>query len=219
MTLPRDLAAGMLEACRRDRASRGSGSRRPCGSRPAPPAPARCRGRAGMQRMIGRERRADLEVGDDARAEPFGERDARVPGLELRETRPARITGRLALRSNSAALRDRAGGRRAVELAACSACASIGATGAGELLLLQFRRRVDVSRAARRGLGDPVGAQHRLRARRRARPAGRPIWCSRAPARPGRARCGSSRSTAGASRHRPGRWRRGRSSARGRTRR
>ena len=39
-------------------------------------------GRAGMQRMIGRERRADLEIGDDARVEPLGERDARVPGFD-----------------------------------------------------------------------------------------------------------------------------------------
>ena len=44
-------------------------------------------GRAGMQRMIGGEGGADLDVGDDARAEPLGQRDARVPGLDDRATR------------------------------------------------------------------------------------------------------------------------------------
>ena len=48
----------------------------------------RAAGRAGMQRMIGRERRADLEIGDDARVQPLGERDARVPGLDIAR-RPA----------------------------------------------------------------------------------------------------------------------------------
>ena len=50
-----------------------------------------------------------------------------------------------------------------------------------------------------------------------AKRVGRPIWCSRAPARPGPQRCESSRSTAGASWHRPGRSRRARPSACGRT--
>ena len=36
-------------------------------------------GRAGMERMIGRECRALFEVGDDAGAERFGKRHARVP--------------------------------------------------------------------------------------------------------------------------------------------
>ena len=76
--------------------------------------------------------------------------------------------------------------------------ASIGGDRLGELLLLHAGVEIDVSRPARRGVGDPAGAQHAPRARQPARPAGRPIWCSRAPARPGRARCGSSRSTAAA---------------------
>ena len=39
--------------------------------------------RADMQRMIGGEGGARLEVGDDAGAEALGERDARVPGVEV----------------------------------------------------------------------------------------------------------------------------------------
>ena len=35
--------------------------------------------------MIGREARADLQVGDDARAERLGERDARIPAPRLRD--------------------------------------------------------------------------------------------------------------------------------------
>ena len=37
--------------------------------------------RAGIERMVGREARADLEIGDDAGIERLGERDARVPGF------------------------------------------------------------------------------------------------------------------------------------------
>ena len=40
------------------------------------------RRRAEMQRMVGREARAAFEIGDDARAERFGELHARVPGVE-----------------------------------------------------------------------------------------------------------------------------------------
>ena len=40
------------------------------------------RRRAGMQRMIGREAAADLEVGDDLGVERLRERDALVPAVE-----------------------------------------------------------------------------------------------------------------------------------------
>ena len=47
-----------------------------------------------MARMIGRERRAVLQIGEDDGAEPLGERDARVPAF-LRPVGLARAAGRL----------------------------------------------------------------------------------------------------------------------------
>ena len=67
--------------CRRDRPSRGSGSRRPPAMRLRFGGRSEDRRRADMQRMIGRESGADLEIGDDARIEPLGERDASLPGV------------------------------------------------------------------------------------------------------------------------------------------
>ena len=111
-----DGAAGVLEACRRR--SSQSRLRMTSAARIASAASERRRdgaGRAGMQRMIGREGGGDLQIGDDARVEPLGERDARVPRrFELRETRPARITGCLALPQQfGRGLDDDRGGRRA----------------------------------------------------------------------------------------------------------
>ena len=55
-------------------------------------------GRAGMQRMIGREGGAELELGDDLGVERLGERDALVPALQAAR-HPAhedeRVLGRL----------------------------------------------------------------------------------------------------------------------------
>ena len=39
--------------------------------------------RAGIERMVGRKARADLEIGHHARIERFGERHAGIPGLRI----------------------------------------------------------------------------------------------------------------------------------------
>ena len=136
----------------------------------------------------------------------------------LRPTRPARMTGFFAAESSWAACctsfvgwddRWRSAEARHVRQRRQRA----------DLRFLQRGVEVDVGRAARRGVGDLRRAQQRFVGRRAPKPAGCPTWCSRAPARPGRRRCGSSRSTAGAWRRPRGRWRRGSASARGRTRR
>ena len=88
-----------------------------------------------------------------------------------------------------------------------------------EPLLLQAGIEADVDRRGRRAAGHQVGAAHRLDERLARARLVVPFDERADQARPGRARCGSSRSTAGASRRRAGRWRRARSSARGRTRR
>ena len=73
-------------------------------------------GRAGMQRMIGRERGADLEIGDHARAEALGQRDARVPGVEIARDAAGEDHRMLGVAQQVGGLRDGVRRRRALDL-------------------------------------------------------------------------------------------------------
>jgi hypothetical protein len=168
--------------------------------------PGRCRARrAGVQRMVGRESRADLEVGHDARAERLGERDARVPGFDRGRRGRHQDHGTCFAHclSIAAASLDAVSGRRGRDLRHV-ARRRRSAAAARRFSLPAFGVEIDVDRAAWRAYWRSRCRAASPRGRRPARPAGRPIWCSCGRARPGRRRCGSSRSTAGAWRHRPG---------------
>ena len=75
-------------------------------------------GRPGMQRMIGRERGAELELGDDLGVERLGERDALVPALQAAR-HPAHQDDRILRRlEQRRGLRHQVGRRRACRSAA-----------------------------------------------------------------------------------------------------
>ena len=80
----------------------------------------------------------------------------------MRETRPARITGCLALRSSSAALADASAGAAALATGGMKRAASIGGSGSASFASCMLGVEIDVSRPARRGVGDPGGAQDRF---------------------------------------------------------
>ena len=111
--------------------------------------------------MIGREGGADLEVGADAGADGFRERDARVPGIEAARDAAGedqRLLGvgeqvdRAAHRLRRGRLRDRRDEAGEVDRRQLL----------GELRLLHLGVEVDVNRALRGGVGEPPGAQQRL---------------------------------------------------------
>ena len=60
-------------------------------------------GRAGMQRMIGREGGADFDVGDDARVQALGQGDARLPGIKIARHASGEHDRMLGVAKNSAA--------------------------------------------------------------------------------------------------------------------
>ena len=113
---------------------------------------------AGMKRMIGREGGADFHVGDDARVQPFGQRDARVPGVEIARNAAGEHDRMLGVAQKVGGCRDGLRGRRAFDFRHVAPGVD-RRHGFGELQLLHFRVEIDVGRPARRGVGDPAGAQ------------------------------------------------------------
>ena len=119
----------------------------------------RTTGAACVQRMVGREGGADFHVGDDARIQPLGQRDAFVPRLFAARDAAGEHDDMFGVAQQAGGLRDRLGGRRALELRHVT----LGVDrrhGFRELCLLHLGVEIDVSRPARRGIGDPAGAQH-----------------------------------------------------------
>ena len=120
------------------------------------------RGIAEMQRMIGRERRADLEVG--------GRRARRAPRRAAMRRFQSSIVARHAAGEDQRLLGARADvgrlldqiGRRALHHRRHVALGVDRRQRRGELALLHLGVEVDVGRTARRGVRHPVGAQHRL---------------------------------------------------------
>ena len=124
--------------------------------------------------MIGREARADFQIGDDARIERFSQRHACIHASSLRDMRPERMTRCLADFSSAAACCTSSAGA-AVVTAGVWQAASIGGNGS-ELRLLHLGSS-DIDRALRRGSDQSRAGS--LRARRLVTPADRPIWCNR----------------------------------------
>ena len=121
---------------------------------------------AEMQRMVGRERRADLEVGHDARVERLGKLDALLPVLFLARHAAGEDQRLLGAGESVDGLLHQIGGgtlhhRRHVALGVDRRQRR------GKLGLLHLGVEIDVGRTARRGVGHPVGAQHRLAGRAR----------------------------------------------------
>ena len=114
-----------------------------------------------MQIMLGRERGADLEIGDDARAQSFGERDARIPGIEIARHTAGEDHRMLGIAQQRGGLRDGVGRRRTGNRRH-EALRVDRRHRLGELFLLHAGVEIDVSRPAGRGIGDPGGAQDRL---------------------------------------------------------
>ena len=123
--------------------------------------------RAGMQRMIRREARADLEIGHDTGVERLGECDAGVPGFFAARGAPGEdhdLPGRLQHRRRLAHQVGRRGSRNRRHVAPGIDRRQL----LGELRLLHAGVEIDVDRAHRRRVGDPGAAQQSL-----ARGAGR----------------------------------------------
>ena len=123
---------------------------------------------AEMQRMVGRERRADLEVGHDPRVDCFGELDALLPIVFLARHAAGQDQRLLGIDQQISGLLHQLGGR-ALHHRRHVALGIDRRQRRGKLGLLHLGVEIDVGRAARRGVRHPVGAQHRLagRARRR----------------------------------------------------
>ena len=88
----------------------------------------------------------------------------RFQSSSLRDTRPARISGRLACEQHVGRLLDQLGGR-AARHRRHEALVVDRRQRRGELALLHLGVEIDVGRAARRGVRHPVGAQHGLAGR------------------------------------------------------
>ena len=116
-------------------------------------------GRAGMQRVIGREGRADFEIGDDARAQALGQRDARVPGIEIARYAAGQDHRMLGMAQQIGGFLDGLGRGRALDLRHVALGVDRGDR-LGQFRFLHLGVEIDVSRPARRGVGDPAGAQH-----------------------------------------------------------
>ena len=116
---------------------------------------------ADVQRMIGRERRADLEVGGDARVDRLGELDAALPVLDLARHAAGQDQRLLGAEQHIGGLLDQIG-RRALHHRRHVALGVDRRQRRRQLALLHLGVEVDVGRAARRGVRHPVGAQHRL---------------------------------------------------------
>ena len=114
-----------------------------------------------MQGMVGREDGAQLEIGDDARADALGQRHALLPGLRRaraaarQHDRPLGAGQRGGGAADEIGIGRRAGSRR-------HARDVEGGERRGELRLLHAGVQVDVDRALRRRLRDPFGAHQRL---------------------------------------------------------
>ena len=114
-----------------------------------------------MQWVIGWKRGGDFQVGDDARAKTFGQHDAGLPGLDVARD-AAGEDDRIFRRPQQRRRRlDGVGIGRAFDRGHESSGVDRG-DGFGQFGFLQFDVEIDVSRAARRGIGNPRGAQHRL---------------------------------------------------------
>ena len=118
-----------------------------------------------MRRMIGREHRALLEVGDHAGAEPLGELDARLPELGLARAAAEHDHRLLARLAAAPPL------RRRDSFAGRGGCRRLEALHVGpfrllvELLLLEAGVETDVDRRGRRRARQHVGARHRFHQR------------------------------------------------------
>ena len=111
--------------------------------------------------MIGRERRGNLLVGDDARAKPFGQRHARLPAFDAARHAAGQNDRRLGIAQQLRRFGDDGRRRCAFDLRhvtlGVDRCDLVR-----QFHFLNFGVEIDVSRAARRGIGDPVGAQNRF---------------------------------------------------------
>ncbi len=125
------------------------------------------RRRAEMAAMIGRKARADLQVGDDPRADRFGKRHARVPCVFAARRAADQHDGDLRGLQQRRGLRDRVGIRRARDRRH-EARGIDRRQRLGELRLLHLGIEIHVDRPLRRGVREPRGAHQRL-----ARGAGR----------------------------------------------
>ena len=114
-----------------------------------------------MQRMVGREAAADLEVADDLGVERFRERDALVPAVHAARHPPHQDDRVLRGLEHRGGLLDELGRRRWIGLRH-EARGVDRRERLGELGLLHLGVEVDVDRTHGRGVGDPGGADDRL---------------------------------------------------------
>ena len=115
-------------------------------------------GRASVERMVGRESRAHLGVGDDAGAQLFGQRDALRPGFLLAGDAARHDEGTLRAQQD---LHRRAGLRR-IDVLGDLGHVARGIDGGqwfGDALLLNLHIQHHIGRRLGGGVGEPGGAQ------------------------------------------------------------
>src|SRR5262245_61147951 len=123
-------------------------------------------GRADVQPMVGWKGCGDLKVSSNPRAEPLGERDARVPGIEITRYAAGKNQRMLCLSQQIGGAFD--GGRRGDAVHRRHESPGVDRFNwLNELAFLHSGIEVDVSWSSRRGVGDPVCAQHRFARRNR----------------------------------------------------
>ncbi len=122
---------------------------------------ARC---AGVERMIGRETRADLEVGDDAGVERFGKRDAGIPRFLAAGGASSEDHDLLGRFQRCRRLVHQIGGRGGDDRRHVARSFDRRQR-LDELGLLHFGIEIDVDRALRRRVRDPGAAQQRFACR------------------------------------------------------
>ena len=103
----------------------------------------------------------DFQIGEDARIEPLGERDALRPRRFAARDAAGEDHRMLGVAEQFGRRLDRLRGRRARDRRHVALRVDRRHR-LGERLLLQTGIEIDVSRPARRGIGDPAGAQNRF---------------------------------------------------------